>query len=575
MDEEEEINLNRADFSTVQHKIMMLNYANRSSSSRVQLLQQMITKQTYGNRASFSRVQHMKQIEKGGHSIFKVPQSLKKLELDAFVPHIVSIGPYHWHKDHLMEMETYKWILLQHVLNRAGMPLRTLKEKMSKFERATRKHYDQLFENINDFVQMMLLDACFILELFCVDAHGWKKYRHTSDPSGRLNMKGFMPFIRRDLLMLENQLPLFVLQEMFTLLDWKKRTPNESVHSLAIKFFDQLIPGISINLPEHLKNRPPPPPLAAAENRRLPSAEENRRPPPPTATEENRSPPPPAAIAENRPPPHPENRLSPPPHPENRAPPLSAEEENRPPLPPATEEENRLPPTPVAGAAEDRPPPPTEENRPPATAADNELERASSSSSSDPPDIVMHSVTSLRSTGIGFKEIKNWKKFTDIQFDHKNRLLLIPRLHINGSTKSILLNLMVFEQGYPFCSRYITSYTSFMDGLVDSPKDAQHLVEKRIISHELGNEDNVATLFNNIRREIYFKLVPDDYYLYDVSQKLNEHYKQKWRSWFATLKHEHFKDPWKTTALFAATLLILLAIIQAAYTVFGHSFNHS
>ncbi|KAF5933888.1 hypothetical protein HYC85_030059 [Camellia sinensis] len=820
MDEEEEINLNRADFSTVQHKIMMLNYANRSSSSRVQLLQQMITKQTYDNRASFSRLQHMKQIEKGGHSIFKVPQSLKKLELDAFVPHIVSIGPYHWHKDHLMEMETYKWILLQHVLNRAGMPLRTLKEKMSKFERATRKHYDQLFENINDFVQMMLLDACFILELFCVDAHGWKKYRHTSDPSGRLNMKGFMPFIRRDLLMLENQLPLFVLQEMFTLLDWKKRTPNESVHSLAIKFFDQLIPGISINLPEHLKNRPPPPPLAAAENRRLPSAEENRRPPPPAAAEENRPPPPPAAIAENRPPPHPENRLSPPPHPENRAPPLSAEEENRPPLPPAAEEENRLPPTPAAGAAEDRPPPPTEENRPPATAAaeeeenrllppptttaenrpppqpenrppllaeenrppppaaeeenrppppaaaeeenrpppppppppaaaaknrpptpplphlenrppppphlenrpppqaeenrppqeaaaeenrpllppvaeeenrpppllalaaenrpprpppphpenrppppppsppypenrpppppplhpenrpspsprrppppppppppclhvldivhqslkpsllakpnkhwicthgnclisspislpcfsmticvqDSELERASSSSSSDPPDIVMHSVTSLRSTGIGFKEIKNWKKFTDIQFDHKNRLLLIPRLHINGSTKSILLNLMVFEQGYPFCSRYITSYTSFMDGLVDSPKDAQHLVEKRIISHELGNEDNVAALFNNIRREIYFKLVPDDYYLYDVSQKLNEHYKQKWRSWFATLKHEHFKDPWKTTALFAATLLILLAIIQAAYTVFSHSFNHS
>ncbi|CAL5362452.1 unnamed protein product [Camellia sinensis] len=196
---------------------------------------------------------------------------------------------------------------------------------------------------------------------------------------------------------------------------------------------------------------------------------------------------------------------------------------------------------------------------------DSDLERVSS----DPPDIVMpHSVTSLRSTGIGFKENKNCEKFTDIQFDHKNCMLLIPRLHINGSTKSILLNLMVFEQGNKFCSRYITSYTIFMDGLVDSAKDAQHLIEKHIIYHELGSEDNVATLFNSLRREIYF--IPNDCYLRDVSQKLDEHYQQKWRGWIATLKHEYLKDPWKTISLIAAGLLILLTITQTTYTVVGY-----
>ncbi|KAI7986142.1 UPF0481 protein [Camellia lanceoleosa] len=482
-----------ANSSTVQHMITELD-------SRVQH-----RKPKHANRASFSRVQHMKQIEKGGRSIFKVPLSIKKLETDAFVPHIVSIGPYHWHKKHLMEMETCKSILLDHVLKRAGMQLTTLKEKMSELVAATRKHYDQPFKNIKYFVEMMLRDACFIIELFCIEAYGWENYGHTSDPYIRLNMKGFMPFVRRDLLMLENQLPLSVLQKMFTVLDWKKITPNESIHSLAINFFKQLIPGIS----RHVKNRPPPPPL------------------------------PPCLHL------------------------LDIVHESLKPTPSANNKHwicthgNCLISSPISLPCFSMT----------ICVQDSDLERVSS----DPPDIVMHSVTSLRSTGIGFKENKNCEKFTDIQFDHKNGMLLIPRLHINGSTKSIFLNLMVFEQGYSFCSRlYITSYTIFMDGLVDSAKDAQHLIEKNIIYHELGSEDNVATLFNSFRREIYFKCLPNVCYLYNVSQKLDEHYQQKWRSWIATLKHEYLKDPWKTISLIAAALLILLTITQTAYTVVGY-----
>ncbi|KAF5933869.1 hypothetical protein HYC85_030040 [Camellia sinensis] len=594
-----------------------VQYASHAHSSKVQ---QMIAKLN----SRVHSVQHMKQIEKGGRSIFKVPLSIKKLDTDAFVPHIVSIGPYHWHKKHLMEMETCKSILLDHVLKRAGMKLTTLKRIMYELE-AARKHYDQPFENIkrDDFVEMMLHDACFILELFCIEASRWENYGHTSDPYILLNMTGFMPFVRRDLLMLENQLPLPVLQKMFTVLDWKQRTPKESIDSLAIKFFKKLIPGISKNQPKHVKNRPPPtpeeenrptPPCGHLKNRKpaaAAAAEKENRPRPPPAAEENRLPLPRAAAAENRslhpPPPHPENRPPSPPHPENKPPPP----------PPPPHPEIRPSPSPSPRPPPPRPPPPPTTTPPPPPPClhlldivhkslkpslkpspsanlkkhwicthgnclisslislpcfsmticvqDSDLERVSF----DPPDIVMpHSVTSLRSTGIGFKENKNCEKFTDIQFDHKNGMLLIPRLHINGSTRSILLNLMVFEQGNKFCSRYITSYTIFMDGLVDSAKDAQHLIEKQIIYHELGSEDNVATLFNSLRREIYF--IPDDCYLRDVSQKLDEHYQQKWRSWIATLKHEYLKDPWKTISLIAAALLILLTITQTAYTVVAY-----
>ncbi|THG04645.1 hypothetical protein TEA_004774 [Camellia sinensis var. sinensis] len=41
-----------------------------------------------------------------------------------------------------------------------------------------------------------------------------------------------------------------------------------------------------------------------------------------------------------------------------------------------------------------------------------------------------------------------------------------------------------------------------MDELINSPKDVEHLYEKRIIVHQLGSEEDVATLFNNLRKEI-------------------------------------------------------------------------
>ncbi|KAL7161107.1 hypothetical protein ACSBR2_041708 [Camellia fascicularis] len=102
----------------------------------------------------------------------------------------------------------------------------------------------------------------------------------------------------------------------------------------------------------------------------------------------------------------------------------------------------------------------------------------------------------------------------------------------------------------------------------DSPKDVEHLHEKRIIAHQFGSEEDVATLFNNLRKEIVFDT--SDYYLLDVSQKLNKHYQQKWRTWKAIFKHEYLKDPWKIISLVAASFLILLTLAQTAYTIISY-----
>uniref|UniRef100_A0A5B7AJ19 Uncharacterized protein n=1 Tax=Davidia involucrata TaxID=16924 RepID=A0A5B7AJ19_DAVIN len=288
--------------------------------------------------------------QQGGHSIFEVPKSLHKLEPDAFIPHVVSIGPYHRDDERLHGMEKHKKRLLRHVLDRTGCPLEFLMEAMFKLEVETRKCYDKPFKNLSsqEFVEMMLLDACFILELLDVDAYGIKHCGYYADDP-IFTTRGISPFIQRDLLMLENQLPFFVLDELFCLI--KDQSMKDK---LTLKFFKSVLPGPSQNLQKTKRK---------SRLHLLDVVRQALRPSPKLTSSEV-----------------------------------------------YWEDEQPFQPT-------------------------------------------MHSVTRLRGTGVEF--MKKNSTITDIEFD--GAVLYIPRLVIRDSTKSIFLNLMVFEQYYPRSSNYVTS----------------------------------------------------------------------------------------------------------------------
>ncbi|KAA8541097.1 hypothetical protein F0562_025060 [Nyssa sinensis] len=351
--------------------------------------------------------------QQGGHSIFEVPSSLQKLEPDAFIPHVVSIGPYHRNEKRLQGMEKHKWRVLGHVLRRTKYPIEFYRDAILPLEMDTRNCYDKLFKKFSssEFVEMMLLDACFILELLNVAANGIKHCGYKLDDP-LFTTRGISPFIQRDLLMLENQLPLFVLNRLFPL-TWGQSIMDMdvSVDQLALKFFDSVLPGISKNLPKFKRNERP----------RLHLLDVVRQ-----------------AL-------RPSSRCVP-------------------------------------------------------------------SQYKQPFQTAMHSVTSLRGTSVVFKK-KDSTKFTDIEFS--KGVLYIPPLVIHDSTKSIFLNLMVFEQYYPRCSNDVTSYVSFMDGLINSAKDVEYLYDKGIIDHGLGSNEDVANLFNNLRKDIVFDT--NDSYLAKVT----------------------------------------------------------
>ncbi|XP_076889092.1 UPF0481 protein At3g47200-like [Bidens hawaiensis] len=92
----------------------------------------------------------------------------------------------------------------------------------------------------NEFVEMMVIDGCFVLELFRGAAEGFTTLGYSrNDPV--FAMRGSMHSIQRDMIMLENQIPLFVLDRLLGL-QFDQPEQKGLVEKLALRFFDPLMP---------------------------------------------------------------------------------------------------------------------------------------------------------------------------------------------------------------------------------------------------------------------------------------------------------------------------------------------
>ncbi|XP_061340758.1 UPF0481 protein At3g47200 isoform X2 [Gastrolobium bilobum] len=176
-------------------------------------------------------------------SIYKIPHYLRETSGDdkAYVPQIVSLGPYHHGKRRLRQMDRHKWRSLNHVLKRTKQDISLFLNSMKEIEERARYFYEgPISLSSNEFVEMLVLDGCFVLELFRGATEGFQKLGYSrNDPI--FEMRGSMHSIQRDMIMLENQLPLFVLD---MLLGIQLGNPEQKglVANLALRFFDPLMP---------------------------------------------------------------------------------------------------------------------------------------------------------------------------------------------------------------------------------------------------------------------------------------------------------------------------------------------
>ncbi|KAF8026088.1 hypothetical protein BT93_F2793 [Corymbia citriodora subsp. variegata] len=209
--------------------------------------------------------------EKSSWTIDMVPRNWRDVHKNAFLPEMIRIGPFR--ADY--ELDNRLWVMEQHkvrFLNRLlggellhvhergedddggrvaeALRLDDLLEAMHRLEPKTRAFYSERYDlpySNAVLMKTMVVDGCFVIELLrlyydlLLTEFAGKAIK--DDPI--LTKPQILTTLRRDLLLLENQLPFFVLEKLYELINKKNNIDHQQavpLEELAVTFFDPLLP---------------------------------------------------------------------------------------------------------------------------------------------------------------------------------------------------------------------------------------------------------------------------------------------------------------------------------------------
>ncbi|XP_057489793.1 UPF0481 protein At3g47200-like [Actinidia eriantha] len=542
--------------------------------------------------------------KRGAHleaSIYRVPHELRNLKKSAYTPRLVSIGPFHSKNKNLFGQEfktSYADSLLSRVTEQKYELLRKCMEEMEREVDEAKKCYSEQVGKLN--AEMLLLDGCFVIEFL------YKDYqikhlleRNTEDSIDEANQitKGDYIFcnarthltVQHDLLLLENQLPFFVLETLFQLTMERVQNPPTdcTLSEYVISSLGDLI-GPKRNTEDkkswvrHLSSfcRPKP-------SMNMPWMEE-------------------------------------PPSPWMEEPQLAQAPAPAPPPPPKRSMMSTLMSTPVDFVRVD-----VDSNAITVDAvdsnADNAVDYDATSDSEAFSDITwlsrsmpstlmpskmytvkdkrenmglkkdigkenyhilhilhchhlqlagekvggggksqekesdlaefMHSASDLNFAGVKFVPGKD---FFSISFIKSRGRFEIPTLRINDFTEPFLRNLIAFEQCCPRVYPYFTSFAFLMDSLINTTKDVEVLKNAGVIHNYLGTDENVSDLFNKLCKEV----VPADFKFAETCRQADEYSKRCWPVTVAYVRRQYFANLWTTIAFLVAFIVFGITMIN-------------
>ena len=384
--------------------------------------------------------------------IYRLPRFLRKWNEEAYTPQVISIGPFHHKSSRVKAMEEHKERYFRSFMKRSERNIEYLVGTVREMEERIRGCYEVTIDLTSDsFVKMILLDACFILELL---------FRRSSlsltshdDP---MVVEPRASAVMVDLLLFENQLPFFVIVKLQQL----------AFPSLSDALFFKNIFSYFDVFTDNIQYRQPNPSAKIGHftdllrTFMLPSHEE---------------------------------------------------------LPERVTEHPKL----------------------------------------------FYSATKLHKAGVKFKPGNSERSF-EIKFERG--VLRIPKLEIRGVTEVVTRNVMALEQTHYIENAHFTDYFVFMDYLINSRKDVNLLVKKKILVNYLGDNNAVMSMINNLNKGIVSETARVDYI--KLYEELNGFYEKSWHRWMATLKNEYFSTPWRFASTVAAIILLLLTFIQTTTSLF-------
>jgi hypothetical protein len=147
----------------------------------------------------------------------------------------------------------------------------------------------------------------------------------------------------------------------------------------------------------------------------------------------------------------------------------------------------------------------------------------------------------------------------DIRFT--KGLMEMPCLPIDDKSSLLFRNLVAFEQTCPQVGDGITAYVVLLSQLASTSADVALLAQKGIIVHQLESDEDVSTLFTKLFEYVAFDF-NGEHHLKSLCCAMEAHYQSRINRWMAWLWHNHFSNPWVGFAAIASAFIIICSIMQ-------------
>ncbi|KAB1212255.1 hypothetical protein CJ030_MR5G025023 [Morella rubra] len=145
-------------------------------------------------------------------SIYRAPERLCHGNEKYYTPHIVSIGLLHHGKERLKAMEEHKMRYMKAFIERTKKSMEFYIQLIKEKEARVRGCYSETIQfNSDEFVKIILVDATYIIELFL------RVYFEKLDDENDciFHKPQFLWDIGSNMILLENQLPFFILEDLY------------------------------------------------------------------------------------------------------------------------------------------------------------------------------------------------------------------------------------------------------------------------------------------------------------------------------------------------------------------------
>ncbi|KAK9122726.1 hypothetical protein Sjap_012328 [Stephania japonica] len=177
-------------------------------------------------------------------------------------------------------------------------------------------------------------------------------------------------------------------------------------------------------------------------------------------------------------------------------------------------------------------------------------------------------LSKLRRSGIKFNARNSVESFLDIRFNRG--VLEIPTITMDDFMCSFLLNCVAYEQCHKHCSKHMTTYATFMDFLIDTPRDVGFLCDSNIIENYFGTDEELASFFNKMGKEVAFDIELCYIGLPRLFGDVNDYYRSSRRVAWASFKYTYFNTTWSFISALAAAFLLVLTVLQTYFTMYAY-----